>query len=121
MTTAERYSKGEESAAMGDIDDIRSPAVVNAQEPSLQIRPKEMNQRESQFVAPDAALPVKVPFSKRRGLLGRFTLIGEVENSRTFPRWTKWLLTCIVSFASLVAPMGSSIFFREWPAFLTAF
>uniref|UniRef100_A0A093VJ17 Quinidine resistance protein 3 n=1 Tax=Talaromyces marneffei PM1 TaxID=1077442 RepID=A0A093VJ17_TALMA len=55
--------------------------------------------------------PVPVPRWKRRGLFGSLTLISEVDNPRAYPRSTKWILTCTVSLATLIAPMGTSIFY----------
>lgn len=63
-----------------------------------------------------AAIPV--PRSKRRGLFGQFTLVAEVENPKTYPRRMKWFITFIVAAAGSIAPMGSSIFFRECPCML---
>jgi hypothetical protein len=56
---------------------------------------------------------VKVPRSQRRGLLGRFTLVAEVENPYDYSNALKWFVTFIVAFAAAAAPMGSSIFFRK--------
>lgn len=60
----------------------------------------------------DEPQPVPVPRLKRRGLFGQLTLIPEVENPRAYTRSTKWILTCTVSLATLIAPMGTSIFYR---------
>ncbi|KAF2029572.1 MFS general substrate transporter [Setomelanomma holmii] len=57
-------------------------------------------------VIPDA---VVTPRSQRRGLLARFALIPEVENPYHYTRKTKWLLTFIVAFCAMAAPMGSAI------------
>jgi multidrug resistance protein len=57
-------------------------------------------------VIPDAIL---IPRTQRRGLLARFTLIPEVENSYHYTRKTKWLITFIVAFCAMAAPMGSAI------------
>lgn len=57
---------------------------------------------------------VRVSRSKRRGLFGQLTLLAEVEDPKTYPRRTKWFITFIVAVAGAVAPMGSSIFFREY-------
>ena len=54
-----------------------------------------------------------VPRSERRGLLGRLTVIPEVERPYEYTRRTKWLITLLVALAAAAAPMGSSIFFRE--------
>jgi hypothetical protein len=55
---------------------------------------------------------VIVPRSKRRGLLGRFTLLAEVEEPKNYPRKTKWFITFVVAVGAMAAPMGSSIFYR---------
>jgi hypothetical protein len=56
---------------------------------------------------------VEVPRSQRRGLLGRFTLIAEVQDPYDYSNNLKWFITFIVAFAAAAAPMGSSIFFRK--------
>lgn len=45
----------------------------------------------------------------RRGLLARFALIPEVQNSHHYTRKTKWFITTIVAFCAMAAPMGSAI------------
>ncbi|KAJ5281083.1 hypothetical protein N7478_006455 [Penicillium angulare] len=55
--------------------------------------------------------PVVVPRLRRRGLLGQFTLVAEIENPRTYSRDMKWFITFIVALAGILAPLGSSIFF----------
>jgi hypothetical protein len=55
-----------------------------------------------------------VPRDQRRGLLGRLTLIPEVERPYEYKDSTKWMITAIVALAAAGAPMGSSIFMREW-------
>ena len=57
--------------------------------------------------------PVKVPRSQRRGLLGRFTIVAEVENPYDYNNRLKWFITFMVALAAAAAPMGSSIFFRK--------
>ena len=54
-----------------------------------------------------------VPRSQRRGLLGRLSIIPEVDRPYDYASGTKWLITLIVSLAAAAAPLGSSIFFRE--------
>lgn len=56
---------------------------------------------------------VKVPRPRRRGLLGRFSLVAEVQNPYDYSNKLKWFITFIVAFAAAAAPMGSSIFFRK--------
>lgn len=54
-----------------------------------------------------------VPRSKRRGLLGRFALIPEVERPQDYQNKTKWLITLVVALAAAAAPLGSAIFYRK--------
>ena len=61
----------------------------------------------------DQDQPIVVPRMKRRGLFGQITFLAEIENSKTFPRRTKWFITFIVGLAGAAAPMGSSIFYRR--------
>jgi hypothetical protein len=56
---------------------------------------------------------VKVPRPRRRGLLGRFSLVAEVQNPYDYSNKLKWFITFIVAFAAAAAPMGSSILFRK--------
>ena len=56
--------------------------------------------------------PVKVPRSQRRGILGKFTILAEVEEPKNYPRRTKWFITCVIALAAAAAPLGSAIFFR---------
>ncbi|KAK4151427.1 hypothetical protein C8A00DRAFT_35913 [Chaetomidium leptoderma] len=57
-----------------------------------------------------------VPRAQRRGLLGRFTVIPEVENPYEYKNSTKWTITAIVALAAAAAPMGSSIFMPSLPS-----
>lgn len=52
---------------------------------------------------------VLVPRSERRGLLGRFALVAEAENPYDYSNRTKWVLTVIVAFSGVAAPLGSTI------------
>ncbi|KAH8691964.1 major facilitator superfamily domain-containing protein [Talaromyces proteolyticus] len=57
------------------------------------------------------AAVTSVPRLKRRGLFSQITIIPEVDNPRAYSRLTKWIITCIVSFSTLIAPLGTSIFY----------
>lgn len=59
-----------------------------------------------------------VPHSKRRGLLGRFAIIPEVEWPHEYGNGTKWAITAIVALAAAAAPVGSAIFYRRLLFFL---
>jgi multidrug resistance protein len=71
---------------------------------SAKTRPVTLSRTTS--VIPDAVL---IPRAQRRGLLARFTLIPEVENPYHYTRNTKWLITFVVAFCAMAAPMGSAI------------
>ncbi|KAL2156993.1 hypothetical protein VTH06DRAFT_8825, partial [Thermothelomyces fergusii] len=57
-----------------------------------------------------------VPRAQRRGLLGRLTLIPEVERPYEYKNSTKWTITAIVALAAAAAPMGSGIFLPALPS-----
>ncbi|KAL8942341.1 MAG: hypothetical protein Q9216_001723 [Gyalolechia sp. 2 TL-2023] len=65
--------------------------------------------KESTTTASTHPAPVKLPKSQRRGLLGRFTLVAEVEDPKSYLRSTKWYITFVVALAAVAAPMGSAI------------
>ncbi|KAK4246762.1 hypothetical protein C7999DRAFT_32821 [Corynascus novoguineensis] len=56
-----------------------------------------------------------VPRAQRRGLLGRLTLIPEVDQPYEYKNSTKWTITAIVALAAAAAPMGSGIFLPALP------
>ena len=58
---------------------------------------------------------IKVARSDRRGLLGQFTILVEIEEPKNYPRSTKWGITGIVALAAIAAPLGSGILFRRIP------
>jgi hypothetical protein len=55
-----------------------------------------------------------IPRSERRGLFGRLTVIPEVERPYEYKLKQKWLITLFVALAAAAAPMGSSVFYREF-------
>ncbi|KAK4131122.1 MFS general substrate transporter [Trichocladium antarcticum] len=57
-----------------------------------------------------------VPRAERRGLLGRFALIPEIEKPHEYRNSTKWMVTAIVALAAAGAPMGSGIFLPALPS-----
>ncbi|KAL3960912.1 hypothetical protein ACCO45_006029 [Purpureocillium lilacinum] len=61
-----------------------------------------------------AALTI-VPRHRRRGLFGRFTIVPEVKRPYDYKNSTKWGLTATVAFATIAAPLGSSIFYPALP------
>ena len=89
-----------------------TPNNEKADEPK-QKSPKDNDLEPSRYeeITPP---PVKIPHSKRRGMLGRFTFIAEVEEPKHYDRKIKWFITFNVAFAAIAAPMGSAIIFREF-------
>ncbi|KAL9012538.1 MAG: hypothetical protein Q9173_002711 [Seirophora scorigena] len=53
--------------------------------------------------------PVLIPKSQRRGILGRFTVVAEVEEPKDYSRRTKWYITFVIAMAAVAAPLGSAI------------
>ncbi|KAF7946512.1 hypothetical protein EAE96_009509 [Botrytis aclada] len=49
--------------------------------------------------------------SKRRGLLGIWTIIPEIESPQSDKNDIKWLITFIFAMAGAAAPLGSAIIF----------
>jgi hypothetical protein len=94
---------------------IDSKQDVPAEPPS----PSRARDVEAQVPPPNDVVetypaPVKVPRSQRRGLLGRFTILAEVEEPKYYSNRTKWFITFVVAFSAMAAPLGSAIFFREY-------
>jgi hypothetical protein len=54
-----------------------------------------------------------IPRSQRRGLLGRFAVVPEVESPYEYKNSTKWGITLTIALATAAAPLGSSIFYRK--------
>ena len=61
----------------------------------------------------EVCTPLKVARSRRRGLLGKYTLLAEVVEPKDYPNSTKWFITFVVAVAAMAAPMGSAILFRK--------
>ncbi|KAL2131016.1 hypothetical protein VTI74DRAFT_5655 [Chaetomium olivicolor] len=72
---------------------------------------RPQSQRASSFANTRA-----VARAERRGLLGRFTLIPEVEKPYEYKNSTKWMITAVVALAAAAAPMGSGIFLPALPS-----
>ena len=97
--------KGTECSTCPDRDERPSRSStdahdVEAQTPSMPSTP-----------TPQPPHPTKVPRAQRRGLLGRLTLVAEVDDPHTLPAFQKWFITFIVSIAAFAAPTGSTILF----------
>ena len=60
--------------------------------------------------------PVKVPRSDRRGLLGKLTVLAEVEEPKHYPNSVKWFITFVIALAAVAAPAGSTILLRKHAA-----
>ena len=53
-----------------------------------------------------------VPRAQRRGLLGRFTVIPELERPQEYTGKTKWAITACIALEAAAAPIGAGIFYR---------
>lgn len=97
-------------------DQVHDPQPISRERASLStaVEGKEKYESTTTYSNTSEPSPAVVPRLKRRGLFGQFTLLAEVENPKTYPRKTKWFITFIVAVAGATAPMGSSIFFREY-------
>ena len=95
---------------------INAPRAVRLEKPELAAGGSNSDvegQVQNLNVEPLTPPPVKVPRSKRRGLLGQFTILAEVEQPKNYPRRIKWFITFIVALAAIAAPLGTTIFFRK--------
>jgi len=61
-----------------------------------------------------------VPRTSRRGWLGGFAVVPEVDRPYDYSNKTKWTITSVVALAGAVAPMGSAIFYRANPLWYAA-
>ena len=79
--------------------------------PSPSTPPDVEAQDPSPHLDGSTPVPTKVPRSQRRGLLGRWTLVAEVDEPRNYSKKMKWSITMIVGVAAFAAPTGSAILF----------
>ncbi|KAL2852453.1 major facilitator superfamily domain-containing protein [Aspergillus pseudoustus] len=98
------------SQASGDSHSISQASDRSYNAPTVHRRDEEDHVTVSNS-QPEDEPPIVVPRLKRRGLLGQLTLLEEVENPKSYPRSTKWIITFVVAVAGSVAPAGSGIFF----------
>lgn len=112
---------------MSSSDEKTNGASVNGSERDMEKmavevpKPEGPTMNKTPSKADSVALEREVaPHSKRRGLLGRFSIIPEVTNPYSYSAGTKWWMTVIVSFAAITSSTGSSIFYRENPMKKTA-
>ncbi len=78
---------------------------------------QEMYRSKSQSSSQRSRPMSIIPRSKRRGFLGRFTVIPEVGRPHEYANSTKWTITFIIAIAAAAAPMGSAIFYRRSTTF----
>jgi hypothetical protein len=118
-TTPSNPRQGHDTNAARDQTDIKIVPAGAAAEPTAKTCDEAASTNKFQLRATQLRDPVNrlhplsvIPRSKRRGLLGRFAIIPEINNSYEYCNSTKWGITATVSLATVVAPMGSSIFYR---------
>ncbi|RDL38011.1 MFS general substrate transporter [Venustampulla echinocandica] len=107
---------GHERSGNEDEVSIHSHSSIETVEPAPQDQEQAPAQRSKSRTSStrSRALTI-VPRSKRRGLLGRFALVPEVERPFDYKRSTKWFITAVVALAAAAAPMGSAIFLPALP------
>ncbi|KAG7108378.1 Lipase 4 like protein [Verticillium longisporum] len=72
--------------------------------------------RDRSRAASTRSRPISVvPASRRRGFLGRLTLIPELERPQEYSNKTKWCITAVVALAGSASPLGSAIFYPALP------
>jgi hypothetical protein len=104
-------SKREET----DRDSIHTALSSDTIEPVEVVEEDQLPQRSKSRSSSVRSRPlIIVARSKRRGLLGRLTIIPEVENTYAYTNKTKWVITLIVAMAAAAAPLGSAIFYRKY-------
>jgi hypothetical protein len=86
--------------------DSIEPAPVQVTQPDVRSKSRSSSVRSRPLSI--------VPRSKRRGLLGRFAIIPEVERPHEYGNGTKWAITAIVALAAAASPVGSAIFYRRF-------
>lgn len=59
---------------------------------------------------------VIIPRSKRRGLFASLALVPEAESPYEYKNSTKWFITFVIALATAAAPLGSTVFYREFIA-----
>lgn len=96
-----------------EIDDIQSQSHASSLAGEDEEKHADEEVQHPPRQSTDLGPAIVVPRLKRRGLLGQFTLVAEIENPKTYPRKMKWFITFIVAVAAAAAPSGSAIFFRE--------
>lgn len=99
-----------------EIDSLHSRSSSDTISPVEDVRQDALQSSKSNASSTRSRPLLIVPRAKRRGLLGRFAIIPEVENTYDYTNKTKWLITFIVALAAAAAPMGSSIFYRRHPS-----
>ncbi|KAL8648256.1 MAG: hypothetical protein Q9210_005096 [Variospora velana] len=93
-----------------DIPVVRHDRLPNDADGQETLRGEDIEaRRETTIPESIHPAPVSIPKSQRRGILGRFTVVAEVEEPKAYPRRTKWYITFVIALAAVAAPMGSAI------------
>ena len=86
------------------------PEILRPEKTNSRPNSRPHSRRASSFANTDTGI---VPRAQRRGLLGRVTVIPEIEEPLEYKNSTKWMITGVVALAAAGAPMGSGIFLRK--------
>ncbi len=114
MTTNEQSPEGDPKSAYGkeinlteSIGGPEEPTQGPQQFPNLETG---LRTNEDLKGYPAAVLIAR---NKRRGLLGRLTVLAEIENPYHYQRTKKWLITAVVASCGVVGPFSSAITLRK--------
>lgn len=113
------------------VEEHETPSIAgedehNGRHDSIETRSEHSYDEEAAESIPEADLQrtatsqskpipvVKIPRRERFGLLSTLTILYEAEEPKNYPRNIKWFITLWIALASVTAPMGTSIVFREY-------
>jgi hypothetical protein len=107
-----------------NVDRVSSHSLRHSSDDSIQAAPledAEHAERSRSKASSARSRPLSiVPRAQRRGLLGRFTIIPEVERPYDYKNSVKWSITFCVALAAAAAPVGSAIFYRRLTYFVVS-
>ncbi|KAM0257346.1 hypothetical protein ACHAQJ_004433 [Trichoderma viride] len=83
--------------------------------PADGVTEQEAGRSRSRASTTRSRTPNVIPRSQRRGLLGRLSVVPEVESPYDYKNSTKWGITLTIALATAAAPLGSSIFYPALP------
>lgn len=91
-------------------DENSTPAVENSDQNQKAAAGDGLESVKSRRLAISSVRSLnRVPKSERRGLLSWMTIMPEYQDPRNYRRIQKFIIVCVVAFAGVAGPMGTSI------------